>query len=83
MLDALRWHMDHWLAIWQEGEGFSHCRAAWAERATPIGTELTINAGNGPVAGTFQGIDDTGALSLLTVNGRQRFSFGDVTLGVS
>jgi BirA family transcriptional regulator, biotin operon repressor / biotin---[acetyl-CoA-carboxylase] ligase len=82
MLDALRWHMDHWLAIWQEGAGFNACRMAWAERALAIGTELTVNAGVGPVSGHFQGLDDDGALLLQTGGGLQRFSFGDVTLGV-
>jgi BirA family transcriptional regulator, biotin operon repressor / biotin---[acetyl-CoA-carboxylase] ligase len=86
MLDALRWHMDHWLAIWQEGTGFPDCRAAWAERATPIGTDLTVNAGSGPagsgpVSGQFRGLDVDGALLLQTGGGLQRFSFGDVTLG--
>jgi BirA family transcriptional regulator, biotin operon repressor / biotin---[acetyl-CoA-carboxylase] ligase len=83
MLNALRHHMDHWLGIWHQGAGFDACRQAWTERAVQVGTELTINAGAGPVSGTFQGIDRDGALLLETSIGRQRFSFGDVTLGVS
>jgi BirA family transcriptional regulator, biotin operon repressor / biotin---[acetyl-CoA-carboxylase] ligase len=83
MLNALRHHMDHWLGIWHQGTGFGACRQAWTERAVQVGTELTINAGAGPVSGTFQGIDRDGALLLQTGVGRQRFSFGDVTLGVS
>jgi BirA family transcriptional regulator, biotin operon repressor / biotin---[acetyl-CoA-carboxylase] ligase len=83
MLNALRHHMDHWLGIWHEGAGYEACRHAWTERAVKFGTELTINAGTGPVSGTFQGIDRDGALLLETSSGQQRFSFGDVTLGVS
>ncbi len=83
MLGAVRHHMDRWLGIWQEGAGFATCRPAWTERATPVGTKLTVNAGVGPVSGTFHGLDGDGALLLETSTGRQRFSFGDVTLGVS
>jgi BirA family transcriptional regulator, biotin operon repressor / biotin---[acetyl-CoA-carboxylase] ligase len=82
MLRHVRQHMDRWLGIWQEGAGFAACRRAWTERATPVGTILTVNAGVGPVAGTFKGLDDDGALLLQTSTGPQRFSFGDVTLGV-
>ena len=83
MLRHVRQHMDRWLGIWQEGAGFGLCRQAWAVRATPVGTELTVNAGVGPVSGRFQGLDDDGALLLQTSTGRQRFSFGDVTLGLA
>jgi BirA family transcriptional regulator, biotin operon repressor / biotin---[acetyl-CoA-carboxylase] ligase len=82
MLNRVRQHMDRWLGIWQEGVGFGSCRQAWTERATPVGTDLIVNAGAGPVSGTFRGLDDDGALLLQTGSGRQRFSFGDVTLGV-
>ena len=82
MLRHVRQHMDRWLGIWQEGVGFGCCRQAWTGRATPVGTDLLINAGAGPVSGTFQGLDHDGALMLQTGSGRQRFSFGDVTLGV-
>jgi BirA family transcriptional regulator, biotin operon repressor / biotin---[acetyl-CoA-carboxylase] ligase len=83
MLRHVRQHMDLWLGIWQEGAGFGSCRQAWSARATPIGTKLTVNAGVGPVSGTFQSLDEDGALLLQTSRGRQRFCFGDVTLGVS
>jgi BirA family transcriptional regulator, biotin operon repressor / biotin---[acetyl-CoA-carboxylase] ligase len=83
MLSHVRQHMDRWLGIWQEGSGFAACQQAWMERATPVGTKLTVNAGVGPVSGTFHGLDGDGALLLETGTGPQRFSFGDVTLGVS
>lgn len=83
MLSHLQQHMDRWLGIWQEGAGFGASRQAWTARATPVGTELTVNAGVGLVSGTFQGLDDDGALLLQTSSGRQRFSFGDVTLGLA
>jgi BirA family transcriptional regulator, biotin operon repressor / biotin---[acetyl-CoA-carboxylase] ligase len=80
MLNAVRQCMDHWLAIWHEGAGFASCRAAWLARGMPVGAELSVNAGAGPVSGRFQGLDEHGALLLQTSGGRQRFTFGDVTL---
>jgi BirA family biotin operon repressor/biotin-[acetyl-CoA-carboxylase] ligase len=75
--------MSHWISIWNDGEGFPEVRQAWLERAGPIGEPLTINAARGPVAGTFAGIDATGALLIDDATGRQMsFAFGDVTLNV-
>jgi BirA family biotin operon repressor/biotin-[acetyl-CoA-carboxylase] ligase len=75
-------HLDGWRAIWSDGAGFEAIRAAWLERALPIGHYMTINAGGVPESGTFAGLDLTGALLLNDACGQQRrFSYGDVTLG--
>jgi len=56
-------------------------RAAWLERAGPIGEHCTVNAGGAPIDGTFAGLDAQGALLLRDGRGRQRtVTFGDVTL---
>lgn len=69
------------LSVWDRGAGFPRIRAAWLERATPIGTPIKVNAGTGPLAGTFAGLDTDGALLLQDTQGiRQRFTFGDVLL---
>jgi len=69
------------LAIWDCGTGFPGIRAAWLQRATPVGTPMTVNAGTGPEAGTFAGLDTDGALLLQDNKGiRRRFTFGDVML---
>jgi BirA family biotin operon repressor/biotin-[acetyl-CoA-carboxylase] ligase len=78
---ALAAAMQHWLAIWQEGLAFEAIRIAWLERAGPPGEPISVNAGTGPVAGTFSGLDATGALMLRDADGgNRRFTFGDVTL---
>ena len=73
--------MNDWIRIWDGGDGFAQVRAAWLARAGTLGEALTVNAADGPVSGTFAGLDDTGALLLDDADGRQlSFSFGDVTL---
>jgi BirA family biotin operon repressor/biotin-[acetyl-CoA-carboxylase] ligase len=73
--------MKHWIDLWDNGDGFARVREAWLQRAGAIGEPLTINAATGPVAGTFAGIDESGALLIDDADGRQMsFAFGDVTL---
>jgi BirA family biotin operon repressor/biotin-[acetyl-CoA-carboxylase] ligase len=73
--------MSDWIGIWNDGEGFAHVREAWLERAGALGEPLTVNAAQGPVSGTFAGLDDIGALLINDSEGRQlSFAFGDVTL---
>ena len=81
VLRALVSAMQHWLSIWQEGVGFEAIRTAWLERAGPAGEPISVNAGTGPTAGTFLGLDQTGALLLRDADGGDvRFTFGDVSL---
>jgi BirA family biotin operon repressor/biotin-[acetyl-CoA-carboxylase] ligase len=73
--------MDDWIRIWDGGAGFAAVRAAWLERAGPIGEPLTVNAAHAPVSGRFAGLAADGSLLVDTDDGRQlSFSFGDVTL---
>lgn len=73
--------MDDWIRIWDGGTGFAAVRAAWLERAGPIGEALSVNTAQGPVTGSFAGLSDDGALLVEAADGRQlSFSFGDVTL---
>ena len=92
LLSALSEQMETWLQIWQGGAGFPSIRRAWLDRAGPIGEPMTVKTGMAAVAGTFAGIDETGALLLQGSDGApdcdagavpdqiQRFTFGDVTL---
>lgn len=81
MLVHLAREMAVWVQRWREGRGFSEIRAAWLERAGPVGERVSVNTGSGLVEGRFQGLDATGALILQDESGReQRFTFGDVTL---
>ncbi len=81
VLAKISWHMQTWLQVWAKGAGFPLIRDAWTARALPEGTEMMVNAGDGPVHGAFAGLDIDGALLLLEPTGhRRRFSWGDVTL---
>ena len=81
LLQELAQRMHDCLQVWAKGAGFALIREAWISRALPEGTAMMVNAGAGPVAGTFAGLDMDGALLLLEPSGhRLRFSWGDVTL---
>jgi BirA family biotin operon repressor/biotin-[acetyl-CoA-carboxylase] ligase len=73
--------MHGWFGIWDHGEGFARARAAWLERAGPLGEPLSVRSAEGPVTGRFAGLDAEGALLVATASGAERrFTFGDVTL---
>jgi BirA family biotin operon repressor/biotin-[acetyl-CoA-carboxylase] ligase len=65
-----------WLERWRR-EGLPPVRAAWLAAAHPIGTEL----GTADARGTFEGLDETGALRLRLEDGSLRvIHAGDVFL---
>lgn len=81
VLSELHIRLIRWLAIWSGGEGFADIREAWLSLSGPRGERLTVNSGAGPLEGTFQGLDQNGALILTDDAGIQHtHSFGDVTL---
>jgi BirA family transcriptional regulator, biotin operon repressor / biotin---[acetyl-CoA-carboxylase] ligase len=81
MLQALAPAMQGWIHVWQGGAGFAHVRAAWLERAGPVGEAATVDTGTEHIAGTFLDLDADGALLLRDAHGLQRkVTYGDVTL---
>jgi BirA family transcriptional regulator, biotin operon repressor / biotin---[acetyl-CoA-carboxylase] ligase len=81
VLKLLAARMAHWLDVWRGADGFAAVRAAWIARATPIGRPLEIKTNDGPVAGTFAGLDHDGALLIdLAPDIRRRFTYGDVSV---
>jgi BirA family biotin operon repressor/biotin-[acetyl-CoA-carboxylase] ligase len=81
MLAHLAGEMAFWLEVWDQGRGFDRVRAAWLERAGPVGERISVNTGHGTVIGRYIGLDATGALLMADAAGvEQRFTFGDVTL---
>jgi BirA family biotin operon repressor/biotin-[acetyl-CoA-carboxylase] ligase len=81
MLQALAPAMQKWIDTWQGGVGFAQVRAAWLERAGPVGEAATVDTGAERIAGTFLGLDSEGALLLRDTLGLQRkVTYGDVTL---
>ena len=78
--DALLGHLatgfEAWLARWR-AEGVAPVRATWLAAAHPIGTPLTTADGEG----TFDGLDETGALRLRLADGTLKIIHaGDVFL---
>jgi BirA family biotin operon repressor/biotin-[acetyl-CoA-carboxylase] ligase len=79
---ALAWATAEWVARWQDGLGFDIVRAAWAQRAQPIGQPISVHLGAAKISGTFLGIDETGALRLSLASGEERrIMAGDVSIG--
>lgn len=81
VLQLLAAEMTRWLAVWRKDDGFDEIREAWVARAMPAGRALEIKTGDGPVTGTFAGLDHDGALLLdIPSAGRRRFTYGDVSV---
>jgi BirA family biotin operon repressor/biotin-[acetyl-CoA-carboxylase] ligase len=81
MLRALAPAMQDWLDVWHGGVGFARVRAAWLERAGPVGEGVRVDTGSERIEGTFLDLDGDGALMLRDAHGLQRkLTFGDVTL---
>src|SRR5262245_837828 len=79
LLERLGKRMSERLREWNRGEGFSSIRAAWLLRATGLGRVIEVRLPDRTLAGTFEAIDDEGALLLRRPDGaREAISAGDV-----
>ena len=61
-------------------EGFSAYRKLWQQRDMIIGHEVQLVNGDRVITGKANGVDNMGALELMTQNGLQLFASGDVSL---
>lgn len=78
-LEHLALACDKWLGVWGNGGGFADIRTAWMKAALPAGSAIRVKLADEAVTGAFQGIDDTGALILVTDGGvKKRVTTGDV-----
>ena len=76
---ALMTSMDHWLAIWQEGQNTKTIIEAWQQHAAPEGTQLTVKSGQTTYKGKFAGLNEAGNLKLtLENNERATITAGEV-----
>lgn len=72
-----RWEQR--MAEWNRGEGFAAIRDAWLLRASGIGGEVEIRLPERNIGGTFESINEQGALILRREGGgREIISAGDV-----
>lgn len=58
--------------------GFAPIRRTWLERAARLGEVITARTGTTEQTGTFETLDETGALILRTSQGQQVISAGEV-----
>jgi BirA family transcriptional regulator, biotin operon repressor / biotin---[acetyl-CoA-carboxylase] ligase len=71
--------LSHWLNIWCTN--FATVRAAWISRAIGIGEQTSMIVGEQTHSGTYEGIDDSGAIILSAPNGVSRtFHAGDLVI---
>ncbi len=76
-IEGLTAGLARWLSEWRR-EGFAVIRAAWLERAGPLGLEVDVKLGEELVRGAFAGMDREGALLLETPAGPRRIVSGEL-----
>jgi BirA family biotin operon repressor/biotin-[acetyl-CoA-carboxylase] ligase len=66
---------------WKRGEGFAAIRSAWILRASGIGSSIEVRLPDRNLKGTFEAIDEQGALVLRKNDGaRETINAGEVFL---
>lgn len=79
LLGALGVAMDRRLAEWDRGANFAGVRAAWIARASGLGSPIEVRLPSRSISGTFEALDDGGALVLRHGDGkRETIAAGDV-----
>jgi BirA family biotin operon repressor/biotin-[acetyl-CoA-carboxylase] ligase len=72
--------LDGWLGRWR-AQGFAPVRATWLERATGVGDAVEVRLPERTLTGTFEALDEHGALVLADATGQRRaITAGDVFL---
>ena len=69
-----------WVETWRT-DGFGAVREQWRAYGPESGAPLSVRLPDGPVSGTFAGLDHDGALLLETATGRRKLVVGDVMFG--
>lgn len=69
--------LRHWVSLWEK-QGFEPVREAWLRRAIGLGEPIEVRLPNETFSGTFDALDDTGALVLGTPDGSRLVSAGEV-----
>jgi BirA family transcriptional regulator, biotin operon repressor / biotin---[acetyl-CoA-carboxylase] ligase len=79
LLEGLGRSMIARLTAWRRGESFAAIRSAWLARASGIGSAIEVRLADKRIAGTFDAIDQSGALVLRRGDGtRETIAAGDV-----
>nr|WP_319389015.1 biotin--[acetyl-CoA-carboxylase] ligase [uncultured Cohaesibacter sp.] len=81
LLERLAFHMDDRLSVWRNGADFASIRADWLACAKGLGQHVVARLPNEVVEGTFEMLDESGALILRLADGQTRVIYaGDVFL---
>ncbi len=81
VLTAYARSLRSWLALW-ERDGFELVREVWLGRAVGLGEAIEVRLlPEGTLRGTFETLDASGALVLVTSHGRRLVSAGEVFVG--
>jgi BirA family biotin operon repressor/biotin-[acetyl-CoA-carboxylase] ligase len=79
LLELLGVTMERRLNEWQAGQNFAAVRAAWLARASGVGSPIEVRLPSGTMSGTFEALDESGALLLRRGDGtREKVAAGDV-----
>jgi len=71
--------MERRIDEWRRGENFAAVRAAWLARASGLGAPIEVRLPNRTMSGTFEALDEGGALVLRHGNGTcETVAAGDV-----
>jgi BirA family biotin operon repressor/biotin-[acetyl-CoA-carboxylase] ligase len=80
VLESLARHFMVWANRWRD-DGFAPIRAAWLGRAKGRGEAITVRLGAETLEGTFNDLDQDGALIVGADGGDRRVTAGEVFLG--
>ncbi len=70
--------LQHWLGVWNGGDGFATIRAAWSAACGHLGKPITVRLPEGLVSGLFTGLAEDGAMLLKVENNTRKIHAGDV-----
>ena len=79
LFERLAFHLDERMSVWNAGAGMAEIRDDWLARARGVGGPIVARLPNEEVHGTFERLDEQGALVLLLPDGNRRVIYaGDV-----
>ena len=67
--EVLSSSLQKWLQIWNNAEDFETIKFAWESKALNLGKKLSVDIGTAMRQGTFKGLDDDGAMILISAEG--------------
>ncbi|TLP49012.1 biotin--[acetyl-CoA-carboxylase] ligase [Cohaesibacter sp. CAU 1516] len=79
VFERLAHHLDERLSVWDGGDGMAEIRDDWLLRARGVGQPVVARLPDEDVHGTFEQLDEQGALIMRLPDGTQRIIYaGDV-----